>query len=246
MCALRLLRFMFLMLWLLPSASKTSKNHDNLDDFSAVDQFSDSYARETCAGPERKGLPHKNEVLNALCGEMASIGRWFESEYKIAVQATDNEDREAAQHNLVERANIRVQEIQTLMAIARCFGHEKMKGKMKKDTNRGNTRTGKAEEKACSEAHELQDTLRAMHAQSLGLSTPRVLDLGPFLNIDEIFREMVAVNGDLAFEYETTEATLSNIIEDRRRKVLLRAMLKDADLSQYQKTKSRILGIEDL
>ena len=123
MCALRLLRFMFLMLWLLPSASKTSKNHDNLDDFSAVDQFSDSYARETCAGPERKGLPHKNEVLNALCGEMASIGRWFESEYKIAVQATDNEDREAAQHNLVERANIRVQEIQTLMAIARCFGH---------------------------------------------------------------------------------------------------------------------------
>ena len=177
---------------------------------------------------------------------MASIGRWFESEIKIAVQATDNEDREAAQHNLVERANIRVQEIQTLMAIARCFGHEKMKGKMKKDTNRGTTRTGKAEEKACSEARELQDTLRAMHAQSLGLSTPRVLDLGPFLNIDEIFREVMAVNGDLAFEYETTEATLSNIIEDRRRKVLLRAMLKDADLSQYQKTKSRILGIEDL
>ena len=126
---------------------------------------------------------------------MASIGRWFESEYKIAVQATDNEDREAAQHNLVERANIRVQEIQTLMAIARCFGHEKMKGKMKKDTNRGTTRTGKAEEKACSEARELQDTLRAMHAQSLGLSTPRVLDLGPFLNIDEIFPQVDLVQG---------------------------------------------------
>ena len=198
------------------------------DKFAAADDFSDAYARKVCAGPNGEGLQEQHEILKYLCGEMANIGRWY-SRQQDKIEGGE----------LVQQANLRAQEVQVLMASAICHDQERISG----HDSRSKKGTSEAAREACKTAIAMQKTLRAMYAVFIGLSSPYSMKLGPILSAPELVQEVVSMNGDRATNPNAIGMSLSDLIDNRRKKLFTRAMLKDSDEKEYEKYKSKMLDL---
>lgn len=198
------------------------------DKFAAADDFSDSYARKVCAGPNGEGLEEQHEILKYLCGEMANIGRWY-SRQQGKIEGSE----------LVQRANLRAQEVQILMASAVCHDQELIS----EHDSRSNKGKSEAAREACKKANAMQKTLRAMYAVFIGLSSPHSMKLGPILSAPELVQEAISLNGDRATDPNALGMSLSDLIDNRRKKLFTRAMLKDSDEREYDKYKSKVLDL---
>ena len=241
-----LLLFVLLLSQPVRTARSILEEEGDTNEFQAAERFSDSYARTVCAGPKGEGLSERHEVLRALCAEMGGIGQWFQGQQdklqrEIASLggAEAEERRIAGQTRIFEQANLRAQEVQTLMASAQCFGHEEISEEARRKATRETTKAGK---RACSKALKMQETLRAMHAESLRLSSPRAVKL-PLLNAPELLLEVLSTSGDPAVNPNALRISLSEVIEGRRKKYSTRSMINDADLREYEKYKEKLLEL---